>query len=286
MTSGGSTTAYWEYGNPDSSAPPIVMVHGFRGDHHGLESLASRLEAYRVIVPDLPGFGKSEPLVGEHRLEAFADWLMRFVNDLALDRFVIVGHSFGSLIVSCAVSRGLSPEVLVLLNPISAPALKGPRSVLTRGALAYYELGKVLPSGMADALLRSPAIVRLMSEVMAKTRNRELRAWIHDQHAQFFSQYSDRHSLLEAFRASVSHTVSEYAGSLTMPTLLVCGSLDDISPLEDQLKFARMLPSAEFHVVRGVGHLVHYEGVAESTRVLTRFLEEHVALAAHVASRC
>ena len=257
------------------------MVHGFRGDHHGLDGLASRLTAHRVIVPDLPGFGESGSLSGEHNLVGLADWLITFIDSLSLDSYVLVGHSFGSLIVTQAISRGLTPNLLVLLNPISSPALDGPRSILTRGALAYYELGRMLPNKAADGLLRNRAIVRMMSEVMAKTKDRKLRAWIHDQHDQFFSQYTDRQSLLEAFRASISHTVVEFVPSLNMPTLLICGSQDDISPLRDQLKFARMLPRSEFHIVRDVGHLVHYEGVTQSVLVLTRFLSNHLTSVTH-----
>ena len=51
----GGETAWWEYGDPGS--PTIVLVHGFRGDHHGLEPVVAKLPGYRFIAPDLPGFG-------------------------------------------------------------------------------------------------------------------------------------------------------------------------------------------------------------------------------------
>jgi len=53
----GSRTRYWEYGTPQTG-PTIVVVHGYRGDHHGLEPVVNLLEDFHVISPDLPGFGE------------------------------------------------------------------------------------------------------------------------------------------------------------------------------------------------------------------------------------
>ena len=107
------------------------------------------------------------------------------------------------------MARGLAPERLVLVNPIGAPALEGPRGVMTRLAVLYYRTAAALPERAGFALLRNGAIVRVMSVTMAKTRSKSLRRWIHDQHDRYFSAFGDRDAVLEAFRASVSHDVSE-----------------------------------------------------------------------------
>lgn len=268
----GSTTAYWSYGN--SAGPTLICVHGFRGDHHGLEGMAQALPNYHVIVPDLPGFGRSDSLIQKHTLTAFATWLIAFADDVAPNNFSILGHSFGSLVVSAAISAGLTPDSLVLINPISSPALHGPRALLSKAAGGYYELGNRLPATFAEQLLRNPLIVRLMSETMAKTRNRELRAWIHAQHAQYFSDFTDRSSLLHAFRASVSHTVSDFSDAFSMPTLLIVGEIDDITPLTEQLKLAHLVDGAQLQIIPHVGHLIHYEAVGESAAHIDSFLTE------------
>ena len=43
------TTAYWEYGDADASTETLLVVHGYRGDHHGLEPVIAFLEGVRVI---------------------------------------------------------------------------------------------------------------------------------------------------------------------------------------------------------------------------------------------
>ena len=56
----GATTAYWVYG-PEDAETTVIAVHGFRGEHHGLEPVLAYLPEVRVVAPDLPGFGESAP---------------------------------------------------------------------------------------------------------------------------------------------------------------------------------------------------------------------------------
>lgn len=276
----GSRTAYWEYGD-EHAAATIVLVHGFRGDHHGLEPIAARLTGSRVVVPDLPGFGGSEPLHGVHGIDAYAAWLHAFLAALGPSRrLVLLGHSFGSIVVSAMLAGRTTlpskrrPDRVVLVNPIGAPALKGPRAVFTRLAILYYRLAAVLPEALGFALLRNRTIVRLMSEAMAKTRDAPLRRWIHGQHARYFSAFANRAVVLEAFRASVSHDVSEYAARIPEPTLLIAADRDDITPLAAQRRLQALFPDARLHVVEGVGHLVHYEAPDEAADLIRAFVDE------------
>lgn len=272
----GMRTKAWVYGASDGAV--LILVHGFRGDHHGLEGLAQAVNALapklRIVVPDLPGFGESPAVPHRrHDLDLYGEWLCDFAARVSGgSAFAILGHSFGSLVVANARSQGLSPSSTTLINPISAPALEGPQAVMTQLAIAYYRAAAMLPEAPSRALLGSALIVRVMSEFMAKTRDRELRAWIHDQHARYFSRFADSRTLLDAFRASVSHTVTEYAAAFNGRTLLIAGDRDDITPLSEQLALAHRLVDAELRVVPSVGHLVHYEAVSYAAEEIVEFL--------------
>ena len=268
----GGTTAYWVYG-PADAATTVIAVHGFRGEHHGLEPVVAHLPDVRVISPDLPGFGETAPLPGvRHDLDAYADWLREFAASVAPGA-VILGHSFGSIVVSAAVAGGLETPRVVLVNPIGAPALEGPRGLLTRLAVFYYWAGARLPKRLGDALLRNGLIVRVMSESMAKTKDAELRSFIHDQHDTYFSRFADRDVLHDAFLASVSHDVREFAPRISQPTLLVAAVRDDITPIEAERRLATLFPSAELVEIPDVGHLIHYETPAAAADAIMRFLE-------------
>ncbi|MGW8483670.1 alpha/beta fold hydrolase [Microbacterium sp. NPDC055903] len=267
----GGTTVFWDYG--DSAADTVLIaVHGFRGDHHGLEPVLAFLPGVRVIAPDLPGFGETAPLPGgTHDLDRYARWLIEFAGSVAPGA-VILGHSFGSIVVSAALAAGLEAPRVVLINPIGAPALEGPKGLMTRLAVFYYALGAKLPARIGTALLRNRVIVRVMSIAMAKTRDPELRRFIHDQHDRYFSRFADRDVLRDAFVASVSHDVREFAGGIEAPTLLIAAQKDDITPIEAERRLVTLFPDAELVEIADVGHLIHYETPAEAAGAIRRFL--------------
>lgn len=275
----GSTTRFWDYGDAEATTT-LVLVHGFRGDHHGLEPVVAQLGDVRLVSPDLPGFGESSPMTeARHDIDGYGRWLGAFVEGLGLTgRVVLLGHSFGSIVVAGALAGPLGtvarPDSVVLVNPIGQPALEGPRGILTRLAIFYYWLAAVLPERLGFGLLRNRVIVRVMSEAMAKTREPGLRRWIHDQHDRYFSAFSDRRVVLEAFRASVSHDVSEFAARVPERTLLVAAEKDDITPIAAEYRLQTLFPDAQLVAIPDVGHLIHYETPDAAARAIRAFLGE------------
>lgn len=278
----GGTTRWWDYPAERGSAPreTIIAVHGFRGDHHGLEPVVGNLPGRRVVMPDLPGFGASDAFRDRaHDIAGYARWLGEFTRALTPDGpVVLLGHSFGSIVVAATLAEPsadgaeLEASAAVLINPIGAPALSGPKAIGTAAAIFYYWLARELPATAGNALLRHPGIVRAMSIAMATTREPELRRWIHAQHDAYFSSFADRSSLLESFRASVSHDVSEYAGRVRVPTLLIAAADDQITPLAAEHRLAMLFPDAELEIIDHVGHLIHYEKPAAAAAHIERFL--------------
>lgn len=254
------------------------MVHGFRGDHHGMDLIAGSIRDREVIVPDLPGFGDTPPLEAGSGLKAYVEYLLALRTEVGRLRHVepiLVGHSFGSILVShlAAAHPEAAPE-LALINPITSPALEGSARFLTALTRAYYDLGARLPERAGRALLDSRVIVRAMSEVMATTRDPGLRRYIHDQHARYFSSFADRDSLAESYATSIAHTVTEAADSLVMPALVIAGDRDAIAPIEPTREFVSALPDVRFVELAGVGHLVHYERSEEAASAIVDFAAE------------
>ncbi|MET1087118.1 MAG: alpha/beta hydrolase [Arthrobacter sp.] len=278
----GGKVAYWTY-EPVRETPEtrtILVIHGFRGDHHGLLRVVDQLPDMHVIMPDLPGFGSSEAFgAGGHSVAGYGAFITEFMTALGLGPdTVLLGHSFGSIITAhFAAAYPYAVHPLILVNPIAAPALEGPKGVMTRLAVLYYTLAARLPRPLGQALLRSPLIVRLMSEAMAKTTDRELRRFIHGQHHAYFSAFANRDSLLESFTASVTSHVAEVAAQLRLPVLLVAGEKDEIALLPDQHRLLALLPDGELKVIPGVGHLIHYETPEPAARYIRSFLKDHPA---------
>jgi len=269
----GTETHYWEYGPADAETV-VVLVHGFRGDHHGLDAVVAHIKGLRIISPDLPAFGLSQPLSGhDHDIEGYALWLEAFVGALGLSgRAVVVGHSFGSIVVAAAVARGLTTPRLVLINPIAAPALAGPNRVLSKITLGFYRLARALPLALGAPLLSHWLVVRVMSLAMVKTKSPELRRWVHAQHHAHFSSYANRDSLLEGFEASISTDVSMFASQILCPTLLIGARHDPLSPVPAQERLSNAFHDAQLEILEDVGHLIHYERPREAASLMVNFM--------------
>ena len=272
-----TVTRFWTYPADRADAKTIVFVHGYRGNHHGLEAIAGALPDFNVVIPDLPGFGQSTEFAGAHSIEAYSNWLEAFIAALNLDeKPILLGHSFGSIICSAFAAKSDTISLLVLENPVSAPALKGPNAPLTKVAQSFFTLAGRLPLKQGLWILKSWPMVRGMSILMTKSWNRQLRAWVHEQHDANFNDFASRRVAIEGYTASISNNVSDYAADFKVPTLLIIGSRDDITSPKQQREMALKI-GAEHELVehRGVGHLTHYEVPELVAADIRSFVKKH-----------
>lgn len=246
------------------------MIHGFRGTHHGLIPIAKHIKGLRVVIPDLPGFGKGATLK-DYSLESYVKWLRDYIRQQKLSQPpILLGHSFGS-IISAAYAEEYPETIqkLVLVNPIGAPALEGPRGLLTKLTVFYYWAGTKLSPKLGQKWLSSQLVTDAMSKIMTKTDDEAMREFIKTQHRQHFGRFHTPRSVSEGFQTSVTYSVRDFANNITTPTLLIAGSLDDITPLSKQYQLVKLFPKAKLRVINNVGHLTHYE-TAEKVAQLTQ----------------
>lgn len=254
-------TATWQYGGPGRT---IILIHGFRGDHHGLSAIAGALENHHVVIPDLPGYGRTPAFDKEHNLENYANWLAEFVTNF--EDPIVLGHSFGSLVVARSWELGMQ-QPTVLLNPISTTQGE---SLGGKLANLYYWMGA--KGALGSALMRSTVIVRLMSMAMATTWDLKLRSFIHNQHHRFFSNYLSDAVALQGYRAASFGNVLTYVPHAPKNLLLIAGAKDAIAPIRGQIELQR-LTGAELRTLE-CGHLTHYETPFEVGLMVSEFAEE------------
>ncbi|MDO8335364.1 MAG: alpha/beta hydrolase [Candidatus Saccharibacteria bacterium] len=259
---------YWIY-NPNAKKT-IVAVHGLRGTHHGLQFIANSLPQYRFIIPDLPGFGESKPLRGQHTVKNYEKWLVKFISELKLaTKPVLLGHSFGSIVASGFASENPNKITkLILINPLS---LKGSRFGSFVGK-SYYKLSRFLPEKTGTKLLKSNVATTIMTEAMLSTRDKQLRSRVYEQHFAYFGTFANRRSVNEAFASTMSGSVLPFAAKLTMPVLLIVGARDSLAPLKGQARLYNKLPNGELYIIPSVGHLIHYETPEKAAEMIEKFV--------------
>jgi pimeloyl-ACP methyl ester carboxylesterase len=79
--------------------------------------------------------------------------------------------------------------------------------------------------------------------------------------------------VVEAFEASVSKNVSDFAADIAIPTLLIAAELDDITPVQAHYDVIEHMPDAKLNLLMGVGHLIHYEVPDLAAQAIEEFLE-------------
>jgi len=258
-------TAAWTYSGTEQR---VLFVHGFRGDHHGLQAVAGALQSMTVVSPDLPGFGKSAELEN-HDVSSYGDWLTEFYETTG-PYDLVVGHSFGTLVVADSISKGLPAKKICLINPITTSGSTS-RAMANRFAELYYRIGTNKLIG--PWLMSSAIATRAMSVGLAKTKNGRLRRFIHDQHGRYFSSYQSSRVALEGFQAANTGSVFDYLARLNPPMLLIAGAKDKIAPVSEQTRLNDLLPNSRLVVLEKVGHLAHYEKPVEIANAITEFLE-------------
>ena len=260
-----SETAVWTL---SGNQQRVLFIHGFRGDHHGLQAVGGALADLTVVSPDLPGFGKSAVLE-QHNLSSYSDWLIDFYNFTG-PYDLVVGHSFGTLVVANAIANGLPAGKVCLINPITTRGSTS-KSIGNKLAEIYYRIGK--NKFLGSWLMSSGLVTRSMSIGLTKTKNRSTRRFIHEQHSRYFSSYKSTRVAIEGFQAANSGSVFDYADALTGPILLIAGSQDVVAPISEQRRLSETLPNSQLLVLDKVGHLSHYEKPVEIAIAITKFLE-------------
>lgn len=235
--------AYLEGGSGD----PLVLVHGFGADKDNFTRIAADLTPhYRVVIPDLPGFGESSrPPDASYTIAQQVEWLRAFVAALGLGRVHLGGNSMGGFIVTeWALAHPDEVASLWLLAPAGTSVAFD--SELTR---------EMARTGRNPLLVQHPDdFPATMDYVMASRP---------------FVPYSVRRTLADAAVASypLHARIFEVVGpgrvpavddrlpGLKTPTLVVFGRGDRALNPEGAKVYERAMPDVEVVLMDDVGHL-------------------------------
>ena len=225
--------------------PAAICLHGSGAYSIVWGHQVSRLsKQFRIIAPDLPGHGQSEGAALDSA-EAYARWLDRFAQTLQLDTFFLMGHSFGGAIAQ-EFAR-LYPE-----------KLQGLVLVATGTGFKLSQAYRELHAGGVDVeSLDSTAIpesIRQGYEMLKKVSGPLLHA-----------------DLL----AAGAFDSTPWIASIKIPSLVLWGSTDFITPRELPEGLARMLPNASFQVIEGSGHVLMIEAVKTFNAAVSEFMLRH-----------
>jgi pimeloyl-ACP methyl ester carboxylesterase len=250
------------------SGPPIVLVHGLGGAAPNWRLIAPALAAERrVIVPELPGHGGSDPLPGIDTVDPFADLVVAALEQEDASPAVWVGHSLGGLVALRAAVR--HPGAV---SGIVLAAAAGISSATRIGEAAVTVLGFVEPGRL---------VARQRSRVArSRAGRRAAFGWwgvadpvaLDPEMAEAFLEGPARHrDTVTAGKALVRSDPRLELDRVACPCLCLWGAQDNWVPLADGVEYARRL-GAPLRTIAGCGHLSIGERPDVVLRAIRTFL--------------
>jgi pimeloyl-ACP methyl ester carboxylesterase len=250
------------------SGLPVVLLHAFPLDHGMWARQSPLADSVRLIVPDLRGFGASGSL--PESIAGFADDVAAVLEALHVERpAVICGVSMGGYVAQHVAARHADRVASLVLVDTKLEA-DTPEARSARVDLAG-KVGRLGQSILADAMIpRLLAAARSDADAAALARRAEndslLRAMIEQQRVPTIqgalTALGDRPDMTEAMR------------HVRVPTLLVVGAEDQITPPECLEAAEDIMPNAKLLIVPAAGHLVPLEAPEIFNRALLEFLSE------------
>jgi pimeloyl-ACP methyl ester carboxylesterase/membrane protein DedA with SNARE-associated domain len=225
--------AYEHAGPPgNSQAPVVVLLHGSPGGKHDFATMVPELaKRYRVIVPDLPGFGDSERDIPDYSFRAHARYVLQLLDRLEIDDAHVVGFSMGG---GVALSMAdLQPRRLRSITMLSAIGVQ------EMELLGNYELNHVLHGAQLAGLWA----LRELTPHFGSLDN-----------AAFGVPYA--RNFYDSDQRPLRGILARWPG----PMLIVHGERDPLVPVQAAREHARLVPQSELVVTRESHFMVFREG--------------------------
>lgn len=230
----------------------IVLMHGWGCNLQTFQRLEEHLAQYfKVYNIDFPGFGKSqEPPIAWGTAEYEANF-KAFLNALAIENPILVGHSFGGRIAIRTAKD----------TPIHKMILIGSAGIKPTRTLEYYF--KVYSFKTLRFFTELPLIYTLFGKKMIEERRKKAGS-------------SDYQQASEVMRGTLSKVVNEdlrhFMPNIKASTLLIYGENDTATPVKDAQIIENMIPDAGLVVLKNAGHYVFLDQMAQVHAITDHFL--------------
>ncbi len=230
------------------SKKSLVFIHGWGVNSEIFKSLYYFLrDDFNVYDLDLPGFGNM-PIKKIMTLKDYAEFVYEFLKKNQIEKPIVIGHSFGGAVaVKLAILHPASISKLILVD---ASAVREPRHQI------------ILIKKVADFL--KPLLPEKLRKLILK-----LLGYDKTDYAQIESL-----ELKETFKNVISEDLSPYFSLIKMPTLVIWGENDAVTPLTEGKLIAKFIPGAKLEIIKNTGHFVFLEKPKEFIKLIKEFCLE------------
>lgn len=242
---------FFSHGAENINRPPLVFIHGAGGTHLHWPPHVRRIHGQRILALDLPGHGKSGG-IGCQTIHDYAGAVVDFLDAARLNSAVLIGHSMGSAI-AMTLALDFPKRVLGLCLVGSGARLRvHPRILETTSNESTFCLAVELIKEAEFGPSVNPRLKELAARQMATIRPSVL-------HGDFL--------------ACNEFDVMLRLGEISAPTLILCGTEDQLTPLKYSEFLNTHIPSSRLVTFPGAGHMVMLEQPEAVAGTLAEFAD-------------
>ena len=228
----------------------LIILHGWNSQVKRWQSLKKRLEKnFKVYLPALPGFGNNK-LAYPFQLKDYVNWLEKYLKRAKIRQPIIVAHSFGARIAINFLSQGGKAKKLVLINAAGLKHKKTPKQ-----KLAFF-LAKT-----ANLFLSLPPLF-----VLKKPLRFLLYTFIGEK-----DYYRADKTLKKTMKNILKKDLRFHLKKVKIPTLILWGGEDKITPLADGLLMAQEIPQARLVVFKKASHSLPFKKPKQIAKLIYQF---------------
>lgn len=251
---------------------PVVMIHGWMGSNEDYPALFPFLSKhFRVIIPDLPGFGESERMKTKSTSENYAKFLLNFLNKLKLKKFYIVGNCSGaSIVLDAAAIDGRRFEKMVLFTPFYHKKVW--RENVRR--IINFVVSPIISNiirGTARQIIKHDITMNLLLKTYMKHAVGE-----YGEATKRKKRQANLGVATEFMRDLLNIDLTKKIKGIKIPTLVIHYENDGLANNREVKKIRRFLPNTQFYLAKYRGHFANPDHMVDAYNNILVFLQKPI----------
>ncbi|MCR2835020.1 alpha/beta fold hydrolase [Parerythrobacter lacustris] len=255
-------------------APAIILLHGSNSDLHTWQPWVDGLKAdYRVIRFDQPGHGLTGAIPGgDYSIPTYVETIDEVADALGLERFILGGNSMGGgHTLHYALAHPERVQAMILVDASGPPRMQSADKD-EGGNIGFT----IAPTPVLNQLMKhiTPRSVVEQSLSQSVSNQAIVTSQAVDRYWELLRYPGNREATIFRFSQDYEPLTEAQLSGLAMPALILWGEEDRLIPLSAGQWLNEKLPDAEFHALKGIGHLPMEEAPEDSLAALRGWLVE------------
>lgn len=249
----GIETHYVETNRSDEM--PLIILHGWGSSTKSWEKVLNHLESYgkHVLIPDLPGFGETPEPNRPWNVNDYINFIEEFAKILGIKKFSLSGHSFGGQIAIAFAAK--NPSELNSLILMSAARIAKRRKLKVKIFNTLTTIGNLI--FLIPPLCFLKPVVRKIWYALSGEQD----------------YYRASELMQETMKLVIGEEVGAKLDSIKIPTLILWGEKDYVTPLEDGRIIHAKIAGSELHIFPNEGHDINIKRAKDIAREIHNFIK-------------